>query len=260
MVKVQQFLDWINAFAPFDSAEGFDNVGLLMGDRQAEVHAVLFGMDVTEALVQKAVDLGAELIITHHPFIFRGLKRIDYTGPQGRIMAMLMQHGISVIAAHTNYDKAPGGVCDSLAAALGLTNVESCDDYVRVGMLANPLFPAALDKHIQQALHAHTRCCFEHEKSIRCVAVSGGSYGEGFEAALAAGADAYVVGEISYHQISDACACGLTVIQAGHFATELPGVIALYQRFLADAAASHWDIQAHLHDQAPFTGALLALE
>ena len=260
MVKVHQIRGWLNAFAPFDSAEGFDNVGLLMGDPDADVSTVLFGMDVTESLAQQAVELGAELIITHHPFIFRGIKRIDYTGPQGRIIALLMQHGISVIAAHTNYDKAPGGVCDSLAAALGLQAVESCDDYVRVGMLDAPLSPAALTEKIRASLRVEPRCCYAQDKSITRVAVSGGSYGEGWQAALAAGADAYIVGEIGYHDVSDACACGLVVYDAGHFATELPGVVNLYMRFLADAAASQWDVQAHLHQKAPFNGALLALQ
>lgn len=260
MVKVQQIIDWIDAFAPFDSAEGFDNVGLLMGDPEAEVRTVLFGMDVTEALVREAVGLGAELIITHHPFIFRGLKRIDYTGPQGRTIALIMQHRINVIAAHTNYDKAPGGVCDSLAKALGLQSVESCEDYVRIGTLSAPLSPAALADCIRNVLRIEPRCYHAADKPIRRVAVSGGAYGEGYEAALAAGADAYVVGEISYHEAADACACGLAVYDAGHFATELPGLIALYERFLADAAASRWEVQAHLHDKAPFAGALLALQ
>lgn len=260
MVKARQIYDWLNAFAPFDSAEGFDNVGLLMGDPDADVRAVLFGMDVTEALVRRAVELDAQLIITHHPFIFRGIKRINYTGPQGRIISLLMQHGISVIAAHTNYDKAPGGVCDSLAAALGLQTVESCDDYVRIGMLPAPLSPVAFSEKIRQALRIEPRCYCTQDKPITRVAVSGGSYGEGWQAALAAGADAYLVGEIGYHDVSDACACGLAVYDAGHFPTELPGVVNLYKRFLADAAASQWAVQAHLHQQAPFSGALLALQ
>lgn len=260
MVKVQQIWDWLNAFAPFDSAEGFDNVGLLMGDKNAEVHTVLFGMDITEALAKQAVELGAELIITHHPFIFRSIKRIDYTGPQGRTMSLLMQRGINVIAAHTNYDKAPGGICDSLAHALGLNAVESCDDYVRVGTLPAPLSPVDFAAVIRKALRVDPRCCYAQDKLITRVAVSGGAYGEGYEAALAAGADAYVVGEIGYHNVADATACGLVVYDAGHFATELPGVVNLYMRFLADAAASRWEVQAHLHQLAPFAGALLALQ
>ena len=260
MVKVQQIWDWLNAFAPFDTAEGFDNVGLLMGDRNAEVHTVLFGMDITEALAKEAVELGAELIISHHPFIFHALKRIDYTGPQGRTLCMLAEHHINVIAAHTNYDKAPGGICDSLAAALNLETIESCDDYVRIGTLASPLSYAELSAHIRKSLRVEPRCYPASDRPIVRVAVSGGAYGEGYEAAIAAGADAYVVGEIAHHEILDACARALTIYDAGHFPTELPGVANLYMRFLADAAMSQWDVQAHLHQKAPYAGALLALQ
>jgi len=259
-LKIQQFVEWLHALAPFDSAEGFDNVGLLMGDPDADVHSIVIGMDITDALADEAIAMGADLIITHHPFIFRGIKRIDYTGPLGRTLAILMQHGINVIAAHTNYDKAPGGVCDSLANALGLKAVESCDDYVRVGMLPAPLSPAAFAQHIQNALRVQPRCYYTQDKPIARVAVSGGAYGEGYEAALDAGADAYVVGEIGYHDAADAVARGLVIYDAGHFPTELPGVVNLYLRFTADAAAAQWDVKAHLHQLAPFAGALLALQ
>jgi len=260
MVKVQQIWDWLNAFAPFDTAEGFDNVGLLMGDRNAEVHTVLFGMDITEALVKEAVALGAELIISHHPFIFHALKRIDYTGPQGRTLCLLAEHHINVIAAHTNYDKAPGGISDALSKVLGLQDVLCADDYVRVGTLPHPMTASQLKTHVRELLHTEPRCFPALDEPIIRAAVAGGAYGEGYEAALAAGAQAFVVGEIAHHEILDATARGLTIIDAGHYPTEWPGVAALYGRFLADAASSCWEVQAHLHQQAPYSGALLALQ
>ena len=259
-MTVQQICDWLNGFAPFDTAEAFDNVGLLMGTPTAEVHAVVFGMDITEALVNEAITFGAELIISHHPFIFHALKRIDYHGPQGRTMQLLMKHNISVIAAHTNYDKAPGGICDSLAEQIGLQDVFSCDEYVRVGALSKPLSPSELSAHIRSTLHTEPRCFAASDELISRVAVSGGAYGEGYEAALSAGAQAYVVGEIAHHEILDAYARGITIYDAGHFPTEWPGVVSLYQRFLADAAISQWDVQAHLHQLVPYAGALLASE
>ena len=259
-MKVQEVLDWLNAFAPFDSAESFDNVGLLIGDPQAQVRKVLFGMDVTEALVREAIAVGADLIITHHPFIFRGLKRIDYTEPQGRTLALLTLHGINVLAAHTNYDKAPGGIGDCLANALGLMDVQSCDDYVRIGTLPAPLSSAAFSEQVRKALRAEPRCYFTQDKPITRVAVAGGSYGEGYHAALAAGADAYVVGEIGYHEVADAVEHGLAVYDAGHYATELPGVVNLYLRFLSDPLFTAQEIEAVLYQKAPFQGALLALQ
>lgn len=258
MVKVQQILDWLNAFAPFDSAEAFDNVGLLMGDKNAEVNTVLFGMDITEALAKDAVRLGAELIITHHPFIFHALKRIDYTAPQGRTLCLLADHHINVIAAHTNYDKAPGGISDALAKVLGLQDIKNADDYVRVGTLPYPMTASQLHTHVRELLHIEPRCYPTSDELITRVAVAGGAYGEGYEAAIDAGAQAYVVGEIAHHEILDASARGLTILDPGHYPTERPGVAALYGRFLADADG--WSVKAYLHDKAPFTGAILALE
>ena len=257
-MKVNQILDWLNAIAPFETAEGFDNVGLLMGDANADVHEVVFGMDVTEKLAQDAIDCGAELIISHHPFIFHALKRIDYTGPQGRTLCMLAQHGVSVIAAHTNWDQAAGGVGDSLANALSLTDVSSSDPYIRLGTLPSPMSADELSAHIRAALRVEPRCYPASTDLITRVAVAGGAYGEGSRTALEAGAQAYVVGEIAHHEILDAHMRGLTIYDAGHFPTELPGVANLYMRFLAEAAQSQWDVQAHLHSYAPYAGALLA--
>lgn len=257
-MKVKQILDWLNEIAPFETAEGFDNVGLLMGNANADVHEVIFGMDVTEKLAQEAIDRGAELIISHHPFIFHALKRIDYTGPQGRTLCRLAQHGISVIAAHTNWDQAAGGVGDALANALSLSNVTSPDPYIRLGTLPSPMSAAELSDHVCKALRVQPRCYPASEEPITRVAVAGGAYGEGYLTALNAGAQAYVVGEIAHHEILDASMRGLTVYDAGHFPTELPGVVNLYMRFLADAAQSQWDVQAHLHAFAPYAGALLA--
>lgn len=258
-MKVSQIVDWLNGIAPFDTAEGFDNVGLLLGDPDVQVRTVLFGLDLTEEMAREAERLGAELIVTHHPFIFHAIKRIDYTSPQGRILRLLMQRRVNVIAAHTNWDQAVGGVSDTLAATLGLLHITSVDPYIRIGSLPAPLSAESMAEQIRDALHASPRCYPASDRPISRVAVAGGAYGEGYEAALAAGADAYVVGEIAHHEILDAHARGLIVYDAGHSPTELPGATALYERFLTDALAASWPVQAHLHTQAPFPGALPAL-
>lgn len=257
-MTVRDVLDWLDALAPFDSAEDFDNVGLLMGDPQAKVSRVLFGMDLTEAMAREAAERGAELIVTHHPFIFHPLKRIDYTGPQGRALLALAQGHVCVIAAHTNWDKAPGGVSDSLAQALGLLDITAPDDFLRVGTLPQPLDPEAFGGLIRRSLHIEARRYPAGRARISRVAAAGGAYGEGYEAAIAAGADAFVVGEVRHHELVDACARGLAVYDAGHFPTELPGVMALYERFLQHATRAGWPVKAHLHLQAPYEGALLA--
>ena len=107
------------------------------------VSTVVFGLDATPALVREAVRLHAQLIVTHHPFIFHALKRINYHEPQGRTLLKLTANRVCVIAAHTNWDKAPGGISDSLAQALGLTDVSAPDEFLRLGTLSAPLSPGA---------------------------------------------------------------------------------------------------------------------
>lgn len=257
-MKVKDVLGWLDGLAPFDSAEDFDNVGLLLGDEEATVRGVTFGMDVTEALVDEALAHGDGLIVTHHPFIFHALKRINYHEPQGRTLLKLTASRVCVIAAHTNWDKAPGGISDSLAQALGLTDVSAPDEFLRLGTLSAPLSPEALGALIRRSLHIDARCYPASDAPIARVAVAGGAYGEGYALAAQSGAQAFVVGEIRHHELLDAYARGLTVYDAGHFPTELPGVMSLYERFLADATRAGWPVKAHLHFQPPYAGALLA--
>ena len=254
-VTVREITDWLNAVAPFDAAEEFDNVGLLLGDPGAEVHTLLFGLDATPALAREAVALGAELVVTHHPLIFHPLRHIDYTTPQGQAITTLVKHGVSLLSAHTNWDKAPGGVSDALAEALGLADVQRADDFLRLGTLPAPLSRADMLRLIETRLHVTPKVYGDGQR-FSAVAVAGGAYGEAAADAALRGADAYVVGEIRHHELLDACARGLTVFEAGQYATEAPGIAALYQRYLRDAASASWQTAARLFDSAPYPGAL----
>ncbi|MEG1994493.1 MAG: Nif3-like dinuclear metal center hexameric protein, partial [Oscillospiraceae bacterium] len=119
-VLVKDILDFINSFAPFNSAEDFDNVGLLVGNKNAEVKKVLVCLDCTDEIISEAIDLGANLVITHHPVIFSPLKKMV----SDSIVYRLVQNSISVISAHTNLDIAPMGVADSLAEKMELKNIQ----------------------------------------------------------------------------------------------------------------------------------------
>lgn len=256
-ITVKTVYDWLNGLAPFETAESFDNVGLLMGDMNAPVKTVLFGMDVTLEMISQAAAMGAALIVTHHPLIFHPLRSIDYASPQGQAIASLAGERISLIAAHTNLDKAEGGVSDALADALCLKNVRRCDDFLRLGELETPMDENAFKLFIAKRLNRPPTLYGHSSLPIRTVAVAGGAYGEAAASAALQGAQAFVVGEIRHHEVLDACARGLLVFDAGHYATEAPGVSALYQRFLKDAAAASWPVQARLDDNAPYPGAAL---
>ena len=250
-MKVENVLNWLNAIAPFDTAESFDNVGLLLGNPGREVHRVLFALDITLPMVEEAKRLGADLLIAHHPFIFQALKRLDYESPQGKTFLAIAGSNLQVIAAHTNWDQAKGGVGDTLAKTLGLQDVTPLDGYVRVGNLPEPLSREAFEALVKEKLHVQPRL-LGGDQPIQRVAVAGGSYGAGAPLAAEDGADAYVVGEIRHKEILDALARGLRICDAGHYATEYPGAVALYERYLADGAEYGLTAPAHLFTVAPY--------
>ncbi|MBO5500881.1 MAG: Nif3-like dinuclear metal center hexameric protein [Clostridia bacterium] len=245
---------WLDSIAPFETAEGFDNVGLLIGDKAAPVSKVIFTLDLSEKTVDEAIAFGAELIITHHPIIFSPLRRIHYDTPFGRMLVKLTGAGISVIAAHTNWDKAPGGVGDTLAKLLALQNITPLDDYVRLGELATPILASEFAALLTKALNFAPRW-YGEDKLLRKVAVAGGSYGEGYELALEAGADAFVTGEIKHHEILDAIAQGLIIYDGGHHATEHPAMPTMQVLFADICKQNGWQVETRLSMAPPFAGA-----
>lgn len=246
---------WLDSIAPFETQEGFDNAGLLIGDREKAVSRIVFTLDLSETVVEEAAAFGAELIITHHPIIFSPLRRIDYQTPFGRMLIRLTGAGISVISAHTNWDKAPGGVGDTLAALLGLSDIRPLDDYVRLGTLESPVTAAAFARKAAAALGFAPRWYGDADRLLRTVAVAGGSYGEGYEPALEAGADAFLTGEIKHHEILDAIAKGLTIYDGGHHATEQPAMPVLAEKLHAACRENGWQIETRLSMAPPFAGA-----
>ncbi|MEA3367836.1 MAG: Nif3-like dinuclear metal center hexameric protein [Planctomycetota bacterium] len=124
MTTVRDILAAVDRLAPFHLAEAWDNVGLLLGDPDAEVRRVLLAVDVTDAVCAEAEEVAAEVVLAHHPLIFEPVGRLTADTPQGRLALRLAGQGRAVIAAHTNLDSAPGGLCDILAEMIGLTGTE----------------------------------------------------------------------------------------------------------------------------------------
>ena len=225
-MTVQDVYNYLDSRAPFATCEEWDNVGLLIGDAQQTVHHILVTLDVTDGAIDAAVAMGADLIVSHHPVIFSPLTRLTANSVPYRVAA----NGIAVICAHTNLDRADGGVNDTLAALLGLTDIHPADDGMcRVGTLPQSVTATALAKSVAQTLDAAVRV--NGSGDIRTVAVCGGSGGD-FLAALAPIADAFVTGEVRHHEWL--AARDITVIEAGHYATEAPVVDTLC-RWLTDA-------------------------
>ncbi|MBQ8611463.1 MAG: Nif3-like dinuclear metal center hexameric protein [Oscillospiraceae bacterium] len=230
-VSVQDVLRLLEQLAPPALAEGWDNVGLLV-ESEGPVTGILTVLDITDAAVEEAIARGYNLIAAHHPVIFRPVKSLHYNN----VIYKMAQAGISAICMHTNLDCAAGGTGDTLAALLGLQNVQTYavdgdENLGRIGTLLQPMSMPQLAALCRDVLHTPVRYV-ENSRAVSRVAVVTGS-GDYIEDALAAGADALVTGEVGYHKAMDAAAAGLGVVEAGHFGTEAPIAAVLKEKLAA---------------------------
>ena len=224
MSTVTHIYDAIDRLAPFWLTMDFDNTGILVGDRNREVSCALLALDCTPAVVEQARQLGAQLIITHHPVIFHPLKRVN----EDAVVYLLIRSDIAVISAHTNLDIAQGGVNDALASAIGLRDcrgLELLNEQTgawlgRIGTLPEPLSPEAVAAHIKACLNASSIKFSAAPRVIRTVALCSGSGADCLDAAISAGADALLTSEVKQHEYLAATAAGISIFDAGHFDTE----------------------------------------
>ena len=236
-----QVLKLVDAIAPFDLAEPWDNVGLLAGRPDSPVERVLCALDLRMEVIDEAVQRDCQLIVTHHPIMFRGRKNLCETDGEGRLLCALVRSNLSMIAAHTNFDNASPGVNDALAEALCLRDIAALENGMRVGTAAPTDFGTFCDR-VSSILRGPCRCYGEPDRPIRRVAVLGGA-GEDFaEQAIAAGADVYLTGEMAYHKALDAVDNGLCIIEAGHAATEYPAISLLCRGLQKAADAVQYNI------------------
>lgn len=226
---VQDVFSFLDELAPFSYAMDFDNSGLLAGDPSQPVQKILVALDCTDSVVKKAREIGADLIVTHHPVIFDPLKTVTADS----IVHQLISSGISIICAHTNLDLARGGVNDQLARCLGLKCLEGltpipCTDrdgktvteYLgRVSFLAEPMSPEDFAGFVKGRLGGNVRFVCGN-RPVHRVAVCGGSGSDCLEDAVRTGADALVTSEVKHHIFLLAAQQGITLIDAGHFHTE----------------------------------------
>ena len=218
---VEEIFQAVNQIAPFSLAESWDNSGFLVGERGKMVRRVLVALDVTTPVLEEACQLGADLIITHHPVIFRGVKSLH----QEDLAWKLAREGVGAICAHTNLDGAEGGVADCLSKALGLTQVSPCirgeQAYLgRMGLLPRPMEARDFAQMVKGRLESPGCLCTLSPHPVENVVVVPGAGGEFVLQALEAGAQALVTGEAKHHEFLLAGELGVTLVAAGHYDTE----------------------------------------
>lgn len=220
MITVKHISDYIDKIAPYNTKCDWDNCGVLVGDEEKEVKKIGFALDLTTETLGHAKEIEADLIITHHPIIFKAQKNFLKGNPAYE----LASSGISAISAHTCFDCADGGVNDVLCEVLGLENavgVPSAECQLPMARIGNidEITSVEFAEKVSQKLNTVCRVV-DCENIIKKVAVCGGAGMDFLDDAIAMGADAYVTGDISHHEMLEAKEKGITVIAAGHFETE----------------------------------------
>ena len=240
---VNDIFEFINTIAPFEKQCEWDNSGFIVGDKNAGVTKIGVVLDITNEAVRYAAENGINLIVSHHPVIFRGIKTVFADDPT----YLLIRNGISAICAHTSLDIAKGGVNDALSKALGFENAAPLSDLgetemVRVAEIS-ALSGRQLAKLCADKLSTGVTVA-DSGKIIKKVALCGGAGADFMYDAANAGCDAYITGEAKHHEFLEAKAIGLTLIAAGHFETENPVV-----SVLAEKLKNNFDIEVEIIPQ-----------
>ena len=236
-MTVREIYGILDKKIPAELSCEWDNDGLMCcPDGGRRVRRVLVALDVTEETVERAVMGDFDMIVSHHPMIFKGLKAVEDEAYLGKKVIELVKRGIAVASFHTRLDALCGGVNDALAAALGLTPVSSFaeGDMGRICELGESLGLSEFSAKVKEALGAPAVLCADGGKAVKRVALLGGEGGDFVRDAMAAGADTYVSGRIGYHSMTDAPEMGINLIEAGHFFTEAP-VCGVLRDMLLDA-------------------------
>ncbi len=228
MLTVGDVAQFLEEFAPASLAESWDNVGLLVGNLEQQVERVMTCLTITQASAREAVEKKAELIVSHHPLPFRALKRLTTDTSEGRLLLDLIEARISVFSPHTAFDSAQQGINARLATLLQLMDVQPLVPGVepgqgagRYGTLGAAVSLSELTSRVKNLLTIdNIQAVGSLAQSVHKVAVACGSAGEFLGPAKAAGCDCLVTGEVRFHTCLEAESLGMSIVLAGHFASE----------------------------------------
>ena len=209
-------------FPLYDAFE-WDNCGLLLGDRERDIKTVLLSLDVNLAVAEEAKAVGADLILSHHPILFSGTKRITADTAEGRLITALLENKTCVYSAHTNCDVGKNGINAQLAELFSLCGTEFLEEngLGRIGNLKNPMPFKEFISLTKQALNTpFVRFTGDKSATVARVAVASGACADSIPAAIEKGADVIVTADMKYHDMINYSEQGIFIIDAGHYPTE----------------------------------------
>ena len=232
MTTVNDICSIMEDFAPTNLAMDWDNVGLMLGRTNRKIEKVLLALDLTQEVVEQAIAEKVQMIITHHPAIFKKFSRVTDKDWQQNLILTLAENKIAVYSAHTNYDCADEGVNHVLASKLGLMDVKTLDDESGLGRMGLVSACSLIDfaAQVKNSLAADYVTIADAGTKVQVVGVCGGAGGDLVDLCLAKGIDTLVTGDIKYHTAQDAVFKGLNVVDAGHQATERIAIESLRAR------------------------------
>ena len=244
--RLRQWMELADACYAPEHAAPWDAVGLQVGDPDDPVARVLVSLDVTGAVLDEAGERGADLVLAHHPLLFRPLSRLTPMTAAGKLALRAARAGCAVLAVHTNFDAAVPGTTTPIVDLLDLRDVrplEPLADDPGLGLGCVGTLPEAwslreVADRLASGLPApHLRVAGPLDREVRRVAACAGAGDSLIATALGAGADVYISGDLRHHVTLDALQMGMALIDAGHYATEAPALPALRERLAAVAAA-----------------------
>ncbi|HEY8443424.1 MAG TPA: Nif3-like dinuclear metal center hexameric protein [Clostridia bacterium] len=229
MAKLSEIIDFLNQIAPPEQKEDWDNIGFLTGQKDAKIYKCVLCLDVTSAVLDESIELGANLIVSHHPFIFKPINSITDQTLQGRKLLKAIKNDINVFSAHTNLDSSEQGINDYIARLLDLKDItrfglKNCDwQGGRIGELKEPVKLIELAKKLKTLLNDDSvRIVGKKDGLVKKIALISGGAGkpEYLTAAVNAGADCYVSGDFSYHAALEAFERDFSFIICSHYCME----------------------------------------
>lgn len=256
MATVKEAVQLLKDFAPEEHQykKEYDNIGLMVGDENAQVNKIMCCLDVTEDVIDEAIESGANLIIGHHPFIYYPIKNINTNTVQGRKILKAVKNDIAIYAAHTNLDFVKDGINDYMCAMLGLRNLVPLDPYIdadagfgRVGELSNKIYCSAFKAEIEKVFQdKYVRLIGDPKAQVKRVAViNGGGGGElsYVDMALSMGADCLITGDVKHHVAVYAKENNLVLIEPQHYTMEHAYISRLVQVLKIEAKSSKLNIE-----------------
>ncbi|MDD2971411.1 MAG: Nif3-like dinuclear metal center hexameric protein [Lachnospiraceae bacterium] len=256
-MKCQDIIQKLEELSPPSFAEDWDNVGLLVGRNDKEVRKIAVAVDATEDVIKQAVSQKVDMLITHHPLLFKSVKRVTNEDFIGRRIVKLLQSDISYYAMHTNFDIM--GMADEAADEINLQSRRVLDvtyeDEIsnegigRYGKLPRIMSLEECAEYIKQIFQlAHVRVYGDLDATLETAAISPGAGGDMIVSALQANVDVLITGDIKHHEALDALEQGLTIIDAGHYGLEQifsPYMNEFFHREMPELA------RADIHEENP---------